>query len=308
MRILVATDGSECAGVAVDLVATLDWPTGSTIHVVEAVASGMALFGGPWPPVAPVDTAAVDDDIREQAERDLETAAERLAGPGRSVETAVAVGRAADVILALAEQTDVELIVLGSRGHGTLETMLLGSVSAEVVDHAHVPVLVARGPSVDRVIYAWDGSSCAEQAARVLTDWGLFATTDVQVLSVADAEPPWWMGASIVSVEVATKAYERSAEPSRRQHDQLAKDMADRLRKAGLKAVPERRIGDPAEQIVRVAKSQEADLVVLGTHGRSGLARLLMGSVARNVLLHAPCSVLVVRERSAHEEVAPGIA
>jgi len=308
MRILVATDGSECAGVAVDLVAALDWPAESTIHVVEAVASGMAVFGGPWPPAQPVDTTAIDDDIRKQAERNLETAAERLAGPGRSVETAVATGRAADVILALADQTDADLIVLGSRGHGTLKTMLLGSVSAEVVDHAHAPVLVARSPSVDRVVFAWDGSSCAEKAARVLTDWGPFANAEVHVLSVADAEPPWWVETGIVSEEAAAEAYEEAAEPSRHQHDQLAQDMADRLREAGLKVVPERCDGDPAAQIVRVAQSQEADLVVMGTHGRSGLARLLVGSVARNVLLHASCSVLVVREQGADEEMAPGIA
>lgn len=288
MRVLVATDGSECADVAVDLVAALDWPTGSVIHVVEAVASGLAVFGGPWPPVPPVDTSRFDDDIRAQAEKNLAAAAERLAAPRRSVETSIVAGRAADVIVSLAEQSGADLIVLGSRGHGALETMLLGSVSSEVADHAHVPVLVARGRSVGRVVYAWVGSECAEEAAYPLTEWSVFSDADVHVLSVADVE---------------------AAQPSRSQHDQLAEEMAERLRKVGLRAIPQRRDGDPAVQIVSAAESVEADLVILGTHGRTGLRRLLMGSVARNVLAHAPCSVMLVREQIAADEgVSPGIA
>ncbi|MEA2027223.1 MAG: universal stress protein, partial [Chloroflexota bacterium] len=129
MRILVAIDGSECAAVAVDLVAAIAWPPDSTIHVVEAVASGLAVFGGPWPPLPPVDTAAFDDDIRRQAEKSLDIARARLMAAGLVVETSVASGRPADVIVSLAEQTSADVIVVGGRGHGTLESMLLGSVS-----------------------------------------------------------------------------------------------------------------------------------------------------------------------------------
>ena len=308
MRVLVATDGSECAAVAVDLVAAIAWPPESTIHVVEAVASGLAVFGGPWPPLPPVDTAAFDDDIRRQAEKSLDVARAKLMAAGLLVETSVATGRPADVIVSLAEQTSADVIVVGSRGHGTLESMLLGSVSAEVVDRAHVPVLVARGSAIERVVYAWDGSACAEQAAHVLMDRGIFAASEVRVVSVADAALPWWADVDTVGEEVVAAAYEEAAEPSRTQHEQLARDMAHRLQEAGLEALPECRDGDPAEQIVNVAESWEADLVVMGTHGRTGLRRLLIGGVARNVLHHAPCSVLIVREQPADEETTPGIA
>jgi nucleotide-binding universal stress UspA family protein len=54
--------------------------------------------------------------------------------------------------------------------------------------------------------------------------------------------------------------------------------------------------GDPASEIVNLAKSEQADLIVLGTHGRTGLARLLMGSTAEQVLRHAPCPVLAIKE------------
>ena len=60
MHILVATDGSECAAVAVDLVAGLSWPAETELQVVEVVPSGVAVFGGPWPPITPVDTRAIE--------------------------------------------------------------------------------------------------------------------------------------------------------------------------------------------------------------------------------------------------------
>lgn len=295
MRILVASDGSESAGVAVDLVASVAWPAGSTIHVVEAVAAGPLVFGGPWPPMPPNDAALVDEQIREYAEQHLVEAKARLTASGLPVETSFVAGRTADVILSLAEETEADVIVVGSRGHGALERMLLGSVSSEVVDHAHVPVLVARGRAVDRVVYAWDGSACAEQGAHVLTDWGIFAASGIHVISVADASPAWWADPGTTGAGVAAKAYDEAAEPSRRQYEELARAMAHRLGEAGLKAEPQRRDGDAAEQIVRAADVWGADLVIVGTHGRTGLRRLLMGSVARNVLHHVDCSVLIVR-------------
>ena len=182
MRVLVAIDGSECAGVAVDLVGGLQWPTGTVIRVVEVVPSGAAVFGGPWPPVPPLDTRSIDRSIREQATRDLEAAADALEGPERTVDTVAVAGRAGDTITSMAEQFDAELIVIGSRGHGVLETMLLGSVSSEVIDLAHVPVLVARGRRIRRIVFAWDGSERAEAAVTPLTKWGLFGDAHVDVL------------------------------------------------------------------------------------------------------------------------------
>lgn len=83
MRVLVAIDGSACADVAVDLAGGLDWPPETTLQVVEVVPSGAAVFGGPWPPVAPLDTSSIDRSLREQASRDLRAAARRLEGAGR---------------------------------------------------------------------------------------------------------------------------------------------------------------------------------------------------------------------------------
>ena len=89
--------------------------------------------------------------------------------------------------------------------------------------------------------------------------------------------------------------YVEASEAARKEHEALADQMAARLQSAGVTAVPELREGDAATEILTAASASNADLIVIGTHGRTGLTRLILGSVARNVLQHARCSVLVVR-------------
>ena len=296
MRVLVAIDGSEAAAQAIDLIAAVDWPSGTAVQVVEAVETAAELFGGPWPALALVQSESLEAEIRLDADATVGRAAERLARPGLAVDTAVLRGRPATAIVEEARTTNANLVVLGSRGHGTIETMLLGSVSAEVIDHSPVPVLVARGSRIERVVLAWDGSSYAARAADLVRDWPIFAGSTVRVVSVSDVGLPWQAGfAETESAELA-RIYAETAEASRARHFGLAREMADRLRAAGRSAEPEAREGKAASEILAAADAWGADLVVLGTHGRTGLARLLIGSVARNVLHHAACSVLVVRE------------
>jgi len=296
MRILLATDGSSSARTAVDLVTGIDWPAGSTIRVVEVIETGAALFGGPWPAVAMFQADRIEAALREAAREPVEKARAQLSRPGLDVNAAVLRGRPASAIVDAAKNVRADLIVMGSRGHGTIESMLLGSVSAEVIDHASIPVLVARNPTIERVVLAWDGSDCARAAADLLRNWPIFARSSVRVVSVADVEVPWWTGFPEAASPETVPMYLEAAEASRRVHDTLAKEMSDELRAVGLNAVPERREGDAATEVIAAAQATNADLIVIGTHGRTGLSRLVLGSVARNVLHHATCSVLIARE------------
>jgi hypothetical protein len=85
-------------------------------------------------------------------------------------------------------------------------------------------------------------------------------------------------------------------EATEREHETMAREMAGQLRVAGLTAEAELRTGDAASQIVAAAQAWDADLIVMGTHGHTGLERILLGSVARNVLQHAPSSILIARD------------
>lgn len=298
MRVLVATDGSDPADLAIDLVDGAAWGPGSEIFVVEAVESGAGLFGGPWPALAMVQADRIEADIRAQASRTVEAARARLVRSGLRVETAVLRGRPATAIVDRAGDLRADLIVVGSRGHGTIGSMLLGSTSAEVIDHAEIPVLVARRSGIGRVVLAWDGSPSATRAADLLRNWPILAGASVRVVGVADIEMPWWTGFPEPSMPEPTPSYLDAAEAARRHRDQLLHDMAGDLEAAGFRTEIDPRDGDAATQILAAAASADADLIVMGTHGRTGLARLVIGSVARNVVQHAACSVLVVRDRA----------
>jgi nucleotide-binding universal stress UspA family protein len=306
MRVLLAIDGSEAAGLAVDLVANVAWPAGTDILVAQAVETGAGLFGGPWPALAKVQTDRIEADIRAEAQRTVKKVSERLARAGMSVEAVVLRGRPATAIVDRARRIHADLVVVGSRGHSTIESMLLGSVSAEVVDHAPAPVLVARGRRIERIVLGWDGSSCATRAADLLSSWPIFAGSRVRVVSVTDVEIPWWTGFPEAGSPEMMPMYVEAVDASRKQHDELARNMAAKLESAGLAAEADRRDGDAATEILAAASASKADLILMGTHGRTGLKRLVLGSVARNVLQHAACSVLIVREGS--PEDAPTVA
>lgn len=295
-RVVLAVDGSPSASVAVDLVAGVAWPAGATIRVVESIESGPALFGGPWPSVALVQSDTLEASVHEQAARNVEDARSRIARAGVTVEARILDGRPSVAIVDDAREWGADLIVMGSRGHGRLEEMLLGSTSSEVVDHAHTPVVVARRRRLDRVILGWDGSDCAREAARLVVDWQPFAGSAVRVVTVSDVEVPWWTGVPEAgALQIAPDILE-AAEASRRLHDEMAREMTEELVAAGVDATSERRDGDPATEILAAATAAGADIIVVGTHGRTGLARLAKGSVAGKVLHHATSSVLIVRE------------
>jgi nucleotide-binding universal stress UspA family protein len=298
LRILVAIDGSEPAGFAVDLVRSIAWPPDTEIVLAKAFETGAGIYGGPWPALAAIDTDQIEVEIRAEAQKTVHEAHEKLVRPGLIVDEIVLPGRPATAIVDQARQMDADLVVVGSRGHGTIESMLLGSVSAEVVDHAPAPVLVARGRRIERIVLGWDGSSSAACAADLLSAWPIFTGSQVRVVSVADIAVPWWTGFPEAGSPEMMPMYVEATDVSRVHHDELAREMAAQLRSRGLTAEVDPRDGHAATEILAAASAARADLIIIGTRGRTGLKRLVLGSVARNVLEHASCSVLVVREGS----------
>ena len=260
-----------------------------------------------WPTPGPIPIVELESDAIQQAEETVGRQVTPLARPGLVVESAVVRGRPATAIATAATAMAADMIVMGNRGHGTIPSMVLGSVSSEVIDHASVPVLVARGPSIQRVTLAWDGSPFARRAAEVILDWPIFAGAIVQVVSVAHIALPWWTGFPAPGSAETAALSEETADATRHERDALAAAMAAELRGAGLQAESIGREGDPAAEIIAAAKAAGSDVIVIGTHGRTGIARLALGSVARNVLHHAPCSVLIVppaRRGELHEPIS----
>jgi nucleotide-binding universal stress UspA family protein len=297
MRILFGTDGSAHAAVARDLLASLRWPAGSTIRAVSAVAPQHVVYGAPLAAGFATEMEALESEHVAQAETILEEAVRGIPQGSWKVERAVLRGRTGTCLVEDASGFGADVIVLGSRGHGPILSMLLGSVSAEVVDHAPCPVLVARRARMTRVVLAHDGSEHALEAERLLTSWPVFADTAIEVFSVAQHTGPWQLPLSTALYAPSVPDYFEPYRELVAEHAKIAEDAVGRLTRAGLRAAPVVAEGDPAAAILRAVDERQADLVLLATHGRTGLERLLLGSVARNVMLHSPVSVLIVRSR-----------
>jgi nucleotide-binding universal stress UspA family protein len=298
MRILLAVDGSVSSDRAVELVSTFSLPPDSVTRVVGVHRPYADVLGISW---ATMGDASTNTETEEEADtRRLREAVARaeakLQAPDLKVEGFLVHGRPGSSIVDEAGAMGADLVVVGSRGHGTIATMLLGSTASEIVDHAPCPVLVARRADLGPLVFADDGSRSARHAETVFTRWPIFAGLPCSVVTVAEVAVPVAAGFTPGLYDQVLESYTRSVDEARAEVQVEATTEAHRLADAGLAASPVALEGDPATEIVRYAAERGTGTIVMGTRGHTGLARLILGSTARNVLVHAPCSVLIVRE------------
>ena len=299
MRVLLAYDGSAGATEAVRLAQEIAWPSDSAIRVVSVIEPTTMPISGPWDRGAAL-APELDAAITAYAHDTMREVVEHLGTSDLSVEGVVLRDRAASAIIDAARHFRADLIVVGSRGHGPIASLLLGSVSSEVVDHAPCPVLVARSTTLNQIVFATDESPSAQAAGALLSQWPIFGRLPIRVVSVADVARPWTTGIAPTMYGQVLDAYAADLRGAKKEHRQIAEDAATRLQESGREAAAEMRAGDAAGEIIAVAEQRGADLIVLGSRGRTGLTRLLLGSVARNVLSGSAASVLIVRDDTEH--------
>jgi nucleotide-binding universal stress UspA family protein len=292
MKVLLAVDGSTSSDRAASLVANLAWPMGSSIEVLTVYPGTATMFDMPGVVLTSEVVQETEDAMAAEARRIVIKVARRIAAPDLTIQTQVIRGRAATALLDQVSEFKADLVVVGNRGRGPIESAVLGSVSAEVVDHSPVPVLVARRDHIARILLGEDGSKSAATAADIVRRWSALHGSPIRVLSVADVDPqwnPWLRGAEMRAAQAVSTA-------SMHEHQEaLSRSTAATLEKAGLVAEGVVEDGNPAHRLVEAAVNWAADLIVVGAHGHGGLGPIV-GSVARAVLYHAPCSVLVVPE------------
>jgi nucleotide-binding universal stress UspA family protein len=295
MRVLIGTDGSTYAKQAVDLALSCHWPAGTTLRVVTCVPDAASLMSRDYGMLMIRYAVEIEQSLLDEAGATLADAIAEaeVRRPELTVEQALLRGRAGEAVADEARRWHADLIVVGHRGLGQIASMLVGSVSAEIVDRATVPVLVARRGLIRSAIIAMDGSAGAAAAAASPVLRPLLRGVPTHVVGVSESMFPWWSGMTAVGAEAVMGAYAEADAAQRADLEQCTRETAERLRAAGLDATATVRRGNPASELIEAARQWDADLIVLGTRGMTGVTRMVLGSVARNVLLHAPCSVLV---------------
>ena len=277
-KILLATDGSEDAKLAARAAANLSDTTAAELHVIHAWQYV------PHPVLDP-------EHYEQEARRLLKEQTQLLAGAAVR-EAHLKMAPPVDAILDLGEEIGADLIVLGSRGHGPIGRLLLGSVSEGVVHHATRPVLVLRGGQdswpPERIVIGDDGSGAAERAGELAANiGGLFGTRAVLVRAYPKLPEPNPVGRAL-DPRAVDDALHRAEQGLRERAEELGRLVGRRPRM-------EIAAGDAA--VALLDKAREGDerraLIAVGSRGLGLARRLRLGSVSTKVLRAAGGPVLV---------------
>jgi nucleotide-binding universal stress UspA family protein len=293
--ILAATDFSAPAEVALAWARSIARAHGARIELVHALHLPLVAAET----VAP--TAEFLDAVEQAARQMLQETVAQVRNDGCPVAARLAFGQPSEVILDLARELAPDLIVMGTRGLTGLRHLLLGSTTERVVQHAEVPVLSVH-----------PGNRHPERPLRTIlvpTDFSEdadLATAAARRLLACEPD------ARLVLLHVYNLPIEYTAygpipvslsylEEAGAQAQARLEEKADALRRTGLAVEPVVREGYPPEVIAAEAERCGADLIAMGTRGRSGLGHLLLGSIAERVVQTAGRPVLTVRRSAARQ-------
>lgn len=295
--IVVATDFSKASADALDWAAGLASSHGAKVVVVHAIDTTLSWMAETEGPIGRIVQTNLD-------------ALERVVEARKVVvQTEFGSGRPWDVISRVAQQAKADLVVVGAHTHSALSQKLLGTTADRLARVATVPVLVHRGPScasgvrMETILAATDFS---EESLRAIAAGVKFFgnPTHAQRLHLVHAIPVPLMYIDL-DIPVPTADYwaENESDATARMNE-----IARQVHRDNMLIETHTHREDPAKAILREAGDIKADLIVLGTVGRSGWNRFLMGSVAETVLHHAPCPVLTVNgSRGQRSESACGM-
>ena len=284
MRVLLGTDGSPDAVRAADWLARAPLPEESQILVVSVL---------PHPDRRPAEHVNATQAQARQAVADA-----RLKLAPRAVDVRLMEGDARERLLQAAEEWKADLIVLGAPGLSGVERALLGSVSLSVTREAHCAVVVVRGAAttLQRVVVGLDGSEHSRHALRFITSLPLAADAELLLVAVAEKTHFPRSAPSLVADQLRAAMAEVDEE-ERTRKQQILVDAENAITPRGrvqLRSV----VGNPPAEIIAVAKTTGAQLIVLGSRGLGRFQRLLLGSVSERVLLHSDCTIMITKAHS----------
>ncbi|RMH36022.1 MAG: universal stress protein [Nitrospirae bacterium] len=291
MRALLAVDGSESSYEAVRAVqhfAPLDQLI--MVMVIEVPATHHRTR---WPSLDHL-VFMIEQDAREDAQRVLDRAAALLPQDAGPIIRRIEKGKPAERILDIAVAESVDVIIVGARGLSRIRELVFGSVSHRIMTHAPCSTLVVKAPCsrLEQVLLCIEGPEDGRRAVAWLAQKPFRVQPRITILHVVPfAEPPWLEGALV------PESYRKELLAA---GDQLVNQVAFDLRAFDYHATLHVMVGSPTDMIVRYAEQAPPDLTIVGSHGRRGFSRFLMGSVSHDVAHRVPGAVMIVREPNTH--------
>ncbi len=291
-NILLARDFSPVSDQALHYALYLARESGATLHLFYAEV----LHEDPFS--SSVSEGSAEEQIRDHLLRDPEGTT--IEADGFGVETAVERDvAAAPAILNYAAEHDVDIIVAGTHGHRGVKRILLGSVAEEVVRRAGCPVLTVRAPNgepaqidgaVSSILVPVDFSEHSREALRYAREIAALYDAEIQLLHVVEENlhPAFYVGGVGSIYDVQPDLDEKASTELQTFFDKTEGPAIDTV-------TTHVRTGRAARQITKLAESTTADLLVMSTHGLTGLEHFFMGSVAEKVVRRSPIPVFTVK-------------
>jgi nucleotide-binding universal stress UspA family protein len=285
MKIVAGVDWSDEAFAAVEQIGLLYRP--DEVVLVHGVDLGMFHY----PIVAEAANLQGYDEFRhalmEAGRQAVERCRTLLPAETPSIRTLCEVQHPAAFILDSAAMVKADLIAVGTHDHSRVTEVFAGSISHRILLHATLPTLIVKGKArpVIRVLMAVEGREDAIRLQKWLTSHPFKSPVAVTILSVVPS-------LHMVDPHLAV-GLEGWSEQSKRHAEQVVNDTAQALASPHFTVSTDVRLGDPVTTVCEAGSSH--DLIVVGSHGRKGLDRFLLGSVSHGIVHRAGCSVLVVR-------------
>ena len=284
-RLLLATDGSEYSEGAVREAITLAKRCSSTLSAISVIETNPE-----YETIAP--------QLLERSEKAAWVILEAVKARAKSAEVdcQISVHEGEDsyhYIADAAAKDKISMIVMGRRGRKGIKRLAMGSTTARVIGHSPCNVLVvpkAAQIGFKSIVVATDGSRYSAAAAAEAIGIAKQNKSELTIISVVPAELM-----TPTDIDFTMNQRELIAEKEMHEAEKNAKLVKEAALKEGVPAKAFVMSGRPADAIIETANEKKADLIVVGSHGRTGLERLLMGSVAERVIVLASSAVLVVK-------------
>ena len=287
MRILLAVDGSDQSYEAARAIAHL--AHAEQVIVLSVIDVPKPAYPMMMPEVAQDIYTTVEKTMREEGDRLVHRIASMLPMGAGPVTRRLEVGSPPEMIVSVAHDQQADVMVMGARGLGPIQERLLGSVSHRVMTEAPCATLVVSGPmpSLRHILLAVQGPDDADRAIRFLASKPFRSAAEMTALTVLPfAQPPWPAGVSVTDA-MKEEVLEGAS--------LFIEDVAKRLTGMGYQAKGTARLGNPAPMIFEEAARLKPDLIMMGSRGRKGVTRFVLGSLSHAVLHRMPCAVLVIR-------------